>query len=402
MTFLRTFSAEVAARRAKFAACLLISTSLTLSGCVTTNSLMGNKDDPNDVCRAQRAALRQEGNYFSVDILTNAAITGVVSGLAVGLVTGNAKSGLIAAGVGTAVGAAGGYLAAVRKKQADEALVRKSVLTDVDNDNKSLDKAQVALDQLMLCRKKEAESVREAFRRGDIKREEADFRMREVKQRWDRDIELAQSVSTNVGKRAGLYAEAAQELDKNVLEKEREMMQRAWLAVMVAPTPVSASAGGVAITQLTAGSTTRVVAEQAPHAQVIMSDGQLGWVALNSLLRETDVKARTVTSDSPIFSSPSANASVVERVPRGQTKVVTGRTGQFAIVDLGRGQRGFMRLAAFATAASGDAKASEGALPISGAQLMNASLTNQSKRDNFTSSVQNAQASENSLFELVG
>lgn len=380
--------------------CLLLAASVALPGCVTS-SMLANTDDPNDVCRPQRAALRVQGDYFASDILQDAAIGAAVAGVAVGLLTGDLRSGLIAAGTGAVVGGATGYLSARRKKQNDEALLRQSVIQDVERDNEGLDKAQQALDQLMTCRRGEAQRVREAFRRGDINRQAADVQMRGVKQRWDVDIQLAQSIGESVGKRATGYSEAANELDKGILDKEREMLSRAWLAAITATTGVGTTPGGVGIAQLEPGQTVRVVSESGTDRQVILNDGRLGWVLAGNLTRETQGKRQTVTSNAPVFASPTAKASIVETVARGQQRIVTANFGQFAVVDLGNGQRGFMRQVAFArNTPAPDAVASE-APTASGAQIMKASLTNQSKRDNFTSTVQTAQASESALFELT-
>src|SRR3954454_4546791 len=112
-------------RRAHRLLAMATSASL-LAGCVTTREGRIGSDD-GDACRAQLVALDSTGNFFAEDILRGAAI-GAVGGAALGgLIGGNWRSALIGAAAGGATGAAGGYLAALQQRNADQAGLRASL-----------------------------------------------------------------------------------------------------------------------------------------------------------------------------------------------------------------------------------------------------------------------------------
>ncbi|MBV8914648.1 MAG: hypothetical protein JOZ05_16605, partial [Acetobacteraceae bacterium] len=67
------------ARIARSTLALLLCVSLALPGCSTFNQ-SNVADDPSDVCRPERAALRSTGDYFAQDIITGAAIGAVGGG----------------------------------------------------------------------------------------------------------------------------------------------------------------------------------------------------------------------------------------------------------------------------------------------------------------------------------
>lgn len=178
---------------------------LTLSGCATQSQRIG-ADDGSDVCRPQRVSLDSTGNYFAEDILKGAAIGAVGGGLIGGLAGGNVRGALIGAAAGAAVGAAGGYWKARQQQIGDQQALYQTVSADIQRDNASIDKTQIAFDQLVECRRAEAGRIRRDLRAGVIARPQAEAAMAAVVQRSANDLRLAQDISGKIQERSSNFA----------------------------------------------------------------------------------------------------------------------------------------------------------------------------------------------------
>ncbi|HLI21835.1 MAG TPA: SH3 domain-containing protein [Stellaceae bacterium] len=167
---------------------------VSLASCDTAQSIL----DSNDVCRDQRAALRSYGDYFAQDILIGGGI-GAAAGAIVGAATHQSVGttlGLTAAGF--AVGAGAGYWAAVEQKNSDTAARQRQVLTDIDADNKKIDGAQAAFNDLVKCRNQEAARLRADVNAGRISQTDGGKQMADIRSRYDDDIALGKKVGANI------------------------------------------------------------------------------------------------------------------------------------------------------------------------------------------------------------
>lgn len=188
---------------------LLLCFALVLPGCA---NMGGEGDDPSDVCRPERAALRSTGDFFAQDIIAGAAIGAVAGGL-IGLAAGgNARSAAYGALAGGAVGAIGGYWRARQKQYADQAQLYSAVYGDLQRENESIDKTQLAFNNLVACRNGEASRIRADLRAGRISRDQAGTLMAGVRARSDSDLRLAASISDHIQQRSNDFSYASREV----------------------------------------------------------------------------------------------------------------------------------------------------------------------------------------------
>lgn len=171
-----------------------------LAGCTTQAGRIG-VDDGRDVCRTQLVQLDSTGNFFGEDILQGAAIGAVSGALIGGLATGRWQGALIGAAVGGAGGAAVGYYAAVQRQQRDQAGVNQQIANDLQRENASLDRTQIAFDQLMDCRLRGVQAIREQVRRGQLDRNTATAQLGEIRRRVTGDLQLANLIGGRITQR---------------------------------------------------------------------------------------------------------------------------------------------------------------------------------------------------------
>jgi uncharacterized protein YcfJ len=190
---------------------LLLCFVLVLPGCSTLNQQFAS-DDPNDVCRSERAGLRSTGDYFAQDILAGAAVGAVGGGLIGALAGGNARSAAIGALAGGALGALGGYWKARQQQYSDQASLYRTVYGDIQRDNQSIDRTQVAFNRLVACRRNEAARIRADLRAGRIPRDQAASEMAAVRARGDDDLRLAQSISGHIQERSNDFSYASSQV----------------------------------------------------------------------------------------------------------------------------------------------------------------------------------------------
>ncbi len=177
---------------------------IMLAGCTTQMGRIG-ADDGSDGCRAQLVQLDSTGNFFGEDILAGAAVGALSGALIGGLATGRWQGALIGAAVGGAGGAAVGYYAAVQRQARDQQGVNAQIASDLAKENASLDRTQIAFDQLMDCRLRTAQDIREQVRRGQLDRNVATAQLAGVRQRVNGDLQLANLIGGRITNRGGQF-----------------------------------------------------------------------------------------------------------------------------------------------------------------------------------------------------
>ena len=177
---------------------------LSTVGCVTTEAQRIGADDGTDVCRPQRVALDQTGDFFGEDMVKGAVI-GAVGGAIAGALLGGRNAGrgaLIGAIAGGAAGVAGGYFVAKQRQEANAQRLAASVGDDLSRENAQIDSTQLAFDQLVQCRRNEAARIRAALASGSLSRPQAVVMMSDVRNRYLEDIRIAQTISQKIGERS--------------------------------------------------------------------------------------------------------------------------------------------------------------------------------------------------------
>lgn len=192
--------------------CLIATaTSLMLPGCSTQGQRIG-ADDGSDVCRRELVGLDSTGDYFAEDIVKGALI-GAVGGAAIGaLVGGKPKDALIGAFAGATAGAASGYLKARQDQSRDQASLYLSVSNDIRRENASIDKTQLAFNQLLDCRQRSADRIKADLRAGRLARGVAEAQMADVRQRRQNDLAVARTISQRIQDRSSNFEIAANQV----------------------------------------------------------------------------------------------------------------------------------------------------------------------------------------------
>ncbi len=187
-----------------------------LAGCapgqLTTQTSRIGPDDGTDSCRRQLVALDSTGDFFGAQILTGAAIGAATGGLAGALLGGNLKGALIGAVAGGALGAAGGYLSALQQQQSDQAGMFNQMQGDISRENAQIDRTQIAFDQLVDCRFRAAQTIREAYAQHRMDRSSAVAAMAQIKSRAERDLALARQINEQISGRTQQFEVAADTL----------------------------------------------------------------------------------------------------------------------------------------------------------------------------------------------
>lgn len=193
-----------------FFACLslLVGIAPTLSGCAGNQTINTVLEDTSDPCYAERKAVAGHQSHFAEDIVTG-AIIGAVSGAVIGALTASAskkdvgKGAAVGAAAGAVVGGIGGYYNALQRQQGQTPnMFYSQLLNDVSEENRKLSALNQDMDRLLACRRHNADSIRQAYKRKLMVRTEAERQMTELRGRLAKDVELANSIRADLGKRA--------------------------------------------------------------------------------------------------------------------------------------------------------------------------------------------------------
>ncbi|WP_249681438.1 YMGG-like glycine zipper-containing protein [Roseococcus pinisoli] len=328
------------ASRPLLRATALLTATMMLAGCVTTQAGRIGSDDGRDVCRQYLVALDSTGDYYGEDILQGAAVGALGGAVVGGLASRSWQGALIGAAVGGATGAAVGYYAALQRQARDQAGIFAQMSSDLSRENAQLDRTQVAFDQLSDCRLRTAQTVRDAVKDGRLARDVGQAQLAEIRARFQGDIQVAQRINQNITGRGAQFDSA---FDNAIPGGKASVV-----ASYRRPQPV------------------RV----APRRAVV-------------------VKYR-----------PDAGSADVAQI--NAREVVTTRPGPagFVQVETASGVRGYAPADAFPAARGRQQAAS----PEGGSDVRSLAATNISRRDNFSESIGNAErlAAAGGGFELAG
>jgi hypothetical protein len=199
-------------RRTGLAASSLMVLGLTLSGCAPQGGhIAAASTSADDVCRPQRLALDDSQQFFAGDIVKGVLIgsaVGALSGFAFG---GNGQSAAIGALAGGTAGGFAGYWSSLQNQGGSHNDVISRMVGDMDREQQQVDKAQMAFNQLVECRKASARQVNADLRAGAITREQADARMAGVRALADQDVQIARRISARLDERTGNYVYATEQ-----------------------------------------------------------------------------------------------------------------------------------------------------------------------------------------------
>ncbi|RUQ74948.1 YMGG-like glycine zipper-containing protein [Azospirillum doebereinerae] len=233
-------------RRSTNLVAVAVAASVLLSGCVTTQQDRIGSNDGTDACYQYRVALDSTGNFYAEDMLKGAAIGAGVGAVSGGLIGGNLKGALIGAAAGAAVGTLGGYWSAKMQQGRDQAIT--GVMSDLDTENQNLNRTQVALDQLVNCRRAEITRVKADYKAQRIGKPEAEQRLAAIRAQLDKDYAIASTINQNIVKRRDEYLVAVDNIQPGSADKIRA--KNASAKKTTKPTKPTTSAKGNSATQV--------------------------------------------------------------------------------------------------------------------------------------------------------
>jgi len=164
-----------------------------------------------DVCRPQRLALDDSQQFFAGDIVKGAlagAAIGALSGFAFG---GSGQSAAIGALAGGVAGGLTGYWVSQQHQGGSHTDLISRMVGDMDRENQALDKAQIAFNNLVECRKASARQINASLRSGAITREQAEAQMSGVRALAAQDFEIARRINARIDERTGNYVYATEQ-----------------------------------------------------------------------------------------------------------------------------------------------------------------------------------------------
>ena len=206
-----------------------ITAAAMLAACVSTREGRIGADDGADACRTQLVALDSTGDFYGEQIIRGAAIgaaTGALLGGLVAAASGRRGSDVLAgaaigAVAGGAIGGAAGYYSARQQQATDQASLNRAIAGDLAAENASLDRTQIAFNQLMDCRFGTAQRIRADLRAGRISRPQAEAMMATVRGQTQRDLQLAQTINGRIGSRGEQFDTAIDNVAPGVKDQVR-------------------------------------------------------------------------------------------------------------------------------------------------------------------------------------
>ena len=236
------------------------------------------------VCHDQRQLLANTGDTFLNDVVAG-AVTGAITGALLSAATG----GNIARGA--AYGAAAGaitnaYLSSLQQQYGTNPqgmVVRVS--DDITAENTKIQQTRVAFVALSDCRRGEAEAIRNQFRAHQITRDQANTALAGVRNKWKEDEAYADKLVNGMSKRGQEFEGAYTSIDPNgaaYLSQPLPPQPQPFTALRNAPIRSAPSSKAAQIGSVGKDETVQVLYASAGWWQIVMPDGQPGYVGANT------------------------------------------------------------------------------------------------------------------------
>jgi hypothetical protein len=276
-------------------------------GAFTTQAERIGPDDGTDSCRPQLVALDSTGNFFGAQILQGAAIGAGAGALAGGLIGGlathswrGAGFGALAGGVaGGVIGGSNAYWQALQQQRMDQSAMYYQVSSDLARENMAIDRTQIAFDQLVDCRFRQAAQINSDYATHRIDRPTAEAAMGLVRQRAAKDLALAKLINQQIQDRGQQFVIASSNVEPGAgaaatQPYSQQIAVRTAVPVKVAPDPTAP-----AIASLQPNEQVTVSPGRNGYAMVQTPTGQQGYVSADDLQSATAGRSVSVTTTAP-------------------------------------------------------------------------------------------------------
>jgi len=212
--------------------------------------------------------------FRSAQSIAAGAALGALGGAAIAVLAGRRDAGTIigSAVVGGVAGGAAGYWLQARKQAQNDQALYATVLKDVQAENSQIDRTQLAFDQLVQCRRQQADRVRADFAAKQIDEATARARLAAVRQRYDQDVDRARRISQNVSERSTNFQFANEQVNPQPYLATRNAVLRA-----------QASATSAEVGRITAGTIYSAARNDDTWSRVVLPNGSQGFVEASAL-----------------------------------------------------------------------------------------------------------------------
>ena len=264
----------------------LLTTSCAPGGALSTREQRIGFDTGTDSCRAQLVALDSTGNFFGESIIKGAATGALAGALIGGLAGGDWRGALIGAGAGLATGAAVGYWQALQQQRRDQAGMLAQVQSDLSRENVQIDRTQIAFDQLMDCRFRQAQAINADYRSHIIDRSQAEAHMAAVRQLAQHDVALAKQINAKIQQRGQQFEVAAENLTPESRAEIARLKTPQTQSTMVRQTTalrLQPSSAAPSVTQISAQQRVTISGTRGGYAVAETDSGQKGYIPLEDL-----------------------------------------------------------------------------------------------------------------------
>lgn len=164
--------------------------------------------DKEDRCYAERKVLADHGAFFNARLVGQAATNALIVGLVAGIVTRDAQTVAIAAGVAAGATLAAAYLNKMQQDGASANDIFGQVSKDVKAENAKIDAVRNAFDGIKKCRRAEGKAIQRAYDRKEITRAAAEEQMGAVREKMEDDIKKFREIVAQIDNNSRNYAAA--------------------------------------------------------------------------------------------------------------------------------------------------------------------------------------------------
>ena len=316
----------------------------------------GYPSDRKDACYRDQKAMADLSESFAGELLQNTVVGALVGGGVAALTSGG--RGIwqgMAIGAGTA--AAGTYISEMQQRGLSAREVTSQISADVSEENRKIDQVIAAFDRVVACRKRQAESIRQNMRRGQITRAEAEAQMADLRKRYREDVAKAQEIAETIAKRTNAYSTAYNQIaadngaDQLVVSEYRPAGQETKPAVApsnvndnlleaIKGSNVRAGPGTdfAKVGKLRQGDRVQVVANQGKWVQINWGSGQVAYVYGKLLGPIGSAQKLAKQSETvkvvPVSHAPITGSEVKPVTLQGQDKRLVGELQEDCVTNV--------------------------------------------------------------------
>lgn len=321
-----------------------------------------------------------------------AVAAGAVVGVAAGLLTGDARTGLAVgagvAAVGVTAALVDASFSAMKEEERRKALLGHTAV--VDRFGGTVTGAQLALDRLTECRRRQLQTLRADVRSGAVPRAEGERRLAELRSWFAGDVQLVRAFDAQLESGSKSIADASRNINGVGITNETAFRPFTGIAARDIEAKASTAMTSNTAGQIRPGQTVRATARDGQWLRVTLPNGRPGFVPANAVAREMPAQEWRGTSEQSLRIAADDESSATGSIASGSPYRVVGTMPGWVVVSQGD-RRSFVRAGAL----------QPGKVDDSGRDVLAASASVVAARDAFAQGA-NALESESQRLTLDG